>query len=304
MRIVSLLPSATEIVYALGLEPVGVSHECDYPPAAADRPAVNRSRVDPEASSRTINEQVADAEESGDCVYEIDLDALERLDPDLVISQGICDVCAVDEVLVREAVERRDLDAAVLTTDPHSIDDVFADIRRIGDATGTGERAADLVAALRERVTAVERTASAATERPRVAVLDWLDPVMVAGHWIPEMVEIAGGAYGMAEPGARSEPREFAEVREYDPETLVAAPCGFELAQTERNREDLTGRDGWAELTAVRAGRVFAMDGNHYVNRPGPRLVDTLEHLAACIHPDLFDGPPSSAVRPFPGALA
>ncbi len=304
MRIVSLLPSATEIVYALGLEPVGVSHECDYPPAAADRPAVNRSRVDPEASSRTINEQVADAEESGDGVYEIDLDALERLDPDLVISQGICDVCAVDEVLVREAVERRDLDAAVLTTDPHSIDDVFADIRRIGDATGTGERAADLVAALRERVTAVERTASAATERPRVAVLDWLDPVMVAGHWIPEMVEIAGGAYGMAEPGARSEPREFAEVREYDPETLVAAPCGFELAQTERNREDLTGRDGWAELTAVRAGRVFAMDGNHYVNRPGPRLVDTLEHLAACIHPDLFDGPPSSAVRPFPGALA
>ncbi|WP_424016564.1 cobalamin-binding protein [Halorientalis pallida] len=304
MRIVSLLPSATEIVYALGLEPVGVSHECDHPPAAADVPAVNRSRVDPEASSREINQQVADAEASGDGVYEIDLDTLERLDPDLIVSQGICDVCAVDEVLVRDAVERLDLDAAVLTTDPHSLDDVFADIRRIGDATGTSERAAELVADLRERVTAVERTAAAADERPRVAVLDWLDPVMVAGHWIPEMVELAGGAYGMADPGARSEPREFEEVREYDPEVLVAAPCGFELDQTERNRDDLLDRDGWADLTAVENGRAFAMDGHHYVNRPGPRLVDTLEHLAACVHPDLFDVPPSSVVRPFPGVLA
>ncbi|AQL42338.1 cobalamin-binding protein [Halorientalis sp. IM1011] len=304
MRIVSLLPSATEIVYALGLEPIGVSHECDYPPAATEQPAVNRSRVDPEASSREINEQVADAEGSGDGVYAIDDDTLERLDPDLIVSQGICDVCAVDEVLVRDAVERLDLDAAVLTTDPHSLDDVFTDIRRIGDATGTSERATELVADLRERVEAIERTTAAAEERPRVAVLDWLDPVMVAGHWIPEMVEMAGGEYGMAEPGARSEPREFTEVREYDPEVLVAAPCGFGLDQTERNREDLTDREVWEDLTAVREGQVFAMDGHHYVNRPGPRLVDTLEHLAACLHPDLFDVPPSSVVRPFPGALA
>ncbi|MFB6084876.1 MAG: cobalamin-binding protein [Halorientalis sp.] len=303
MRIVSLLPSATEIVYALGLEPVGVSHECDYPPAATEKPAVNRSRIDAEASSREIDEQVADAEGDGG-VYEIDDDTLARLDPDLVISQGICDVCAVDEVLVREAVERLGLDAAVLTTDPHSLADVFADIRRIGDATGTGERAAELVADLRERVEAVERTAAAATERPRVAVLDWLDPVMVAGHWIPGMVETAGGGYGMAEPGARSEPREFDAIREYDPEVLVAAPCGFGLDQTERNRADLTDREGWDDLTAVRNGRAFAMDGHHYVNRPGPRLVDTLEHLAACLHPDRFDVPPSSVVRPFPDALA
>ncbi|WP_336000676.1 cobalamin-binding protein [Halorientalis halophila] len=303
MRIVSLLPSATEIVYALGLEPVGVSHECDYPPEAAQVPAVNRSRVDPEASSREINEQVATADEDGG-VYEIDDETLERLDPDLIVSQGICDVCAVDEVLVRDAVERLDLDAVVLTTDPHSLDDVFADIRRIGDAVGEAERAAELVADLRERVTAVERRVAAAEERPRVAVLDWLDPVMVAGHWIPEMVAAAGGEYGMADPGARSEPREFAEVSEYDPEVLVAAPCGFGLDQTERNRADLTDREGWADLTAVQAGRVFAMDGHHYVNRPGPRLVDTLEHLAALCHPDLFDVPPSDVVRPFPGALA
>jgi iron complex transport system substrate-binding protein len=174
MRIVSLLPSATEIVYALGLEPVGVSHECDYPPEAAQVPAVNRSRVDPEASSREINEQVAAADDDGG-VYEIDDETLERLDPDLIVSQGICDVCAVDEVLVRDAVERLDLDAAVLTTDPHGLDDVFADIRRIGDAVGEAERAAELVADLRERVTAVERTVAAAEERSRELAEDFQD---------------------------------------------------------------------------------------------------------------------------------
>ena len=298
MRIVSLLPSATEVVYALGLEPVGVSHECDHPLAAADLPAVNRSRVDPEAGSQEINEQVTAAEASGG-VYEIDRETLAALDPDLVVSQGICDVCAVDEVLVREAVDELGIPAAVLTTDPHSIDDVFADIRRIGDATRRSQRATELVAELRERVAAVERTASAqVTDRPRVAVLDWLDPAMVAGHWLPELVEMAGGSYGMAEAGARSTPREWEEVLEYDPEVLVAAPCGFDLDQTADNVGDLTDREGWADLTAVREGRVYAMDGHHYVNRPGPRLVETLEFLAGLIHPELFEAPPADAVAP------
>jgi len=233
------------------------------------------------------------------------METLARLDPDLIISQGICDVCAVDEVLVEEAVDLLGLDAAVLTTDPHSLDDVFADIRRIGDATGRSERAAELVADLRERVAAVERTvADAAPGRPRVAVLDWLDPVMVAGHWIPEMVELAGGHYGMAAPGERSEPREWDAVREYDPEVLVAAPCGFGLEQTVENLPDLTDREGWEGLAAVEAGRAYALDGHHYVNRPGPRLVDTLEHLAALCHPDRFAEPPGDVARPLAGAVA
>ncbi|WP_049998234.1 cobalamin-binding protein [Halococcus sediminicola] len=296
MRVVSLLPSATEIVAALDIEPVGVSHECDYPSWVADKPAVNRSRVDPTASSGEIDEQVLDAEDSGG-VYAIELDTLARLDPDLVVSQGICEVCAVDAVAVRKAVDELGLDCEVLTTDPHSIEDVFEDIHRIGTATGTEERAAALVADLEARVRAVERTAKTADERPRVAVLDWTSPVMVAGHWIPEMVEMAGGSYGIADHGAASRPVEWEAIREYDPEILVVAPCGFDLDQTTENLADLTARPGWDELTAVQEGRAYAIDGHQYVNRPGTRLVDSLEHLAGVIHPDAFERPPTDAAR-------
>jgi iron complex transport system substrate-binding protein len=298
MRVVSLLPSATEIVYALGVEPVGVSHECDYPSAASDRPAVNRSRVDPDAPSGEIDDQVSEAEQSGG-VYEIDRETLAALDPDLVVSQGVCDVCAVDSVRVRAAVDDLGLDAEVLTTDPHSLADVLADIERIGAALDRTGRATELVDSLNERVEAVERGAGATERRPRVAVLDWTDPVMIAGHWIPGLVDLAGGRYGMAERGERSRPREWADVRAYDPEVLVVSPCGFGLDQTARNRTDLTDREGWADLTAVREGRVYAVDGNHYVNRPGPRLVDTLEFLAGILHPERFDTPPADAVRRF-----
>ncbi|GCF14239.1 cobalamin-binding protein [Haloarcula mannanilytica] len=294
MRVVTLLPSATEIVYALGVEPVGVSHECDHPPAAREKPSVNRSRVDPEASSGEINEQVAAAEES-DGVYAIDRETLAALDPDLIITQGVCDVCAVDHVLVADAVEELGLDADVLTLDVHSLGDLFESIHRVGAAVGCDDRAAELVADLRDRVAAIKTTAARAETTPRVAVLDWLDPVMVAGHWVPGMVETAGGTYGMEERGAHSRPREWEEVREYDPEVLVAAPCGFDVAQTRENLADLTERPGFDDLTAVREGRTYVMDGHHYVNRSGPRLVDTLEFLAALVHPDLFDAPPRDA---------
>ncbi|MDS0277722.1 cobalamin-binding protein [Halomicroarcula sp. S1AR25-4] len=303
MRVVTLLPSATEIVYALGVEPVGVSHECDYPPAAREQPSVNRSRVDPEASSSEINEQVADAE-SGDGVYAIDRETLAAVDPDVIVTQGVCDVCAVDHVLVAEAVEDLGLDAEVLTLDVHSLDDLFDSVYRVGAAIGRDEAATDLVATLRQRVAAVETTAARASETPSVAVLDWLDPVMVAGHWVPEMVEKAGGVYGMAERGAHSRPREWEEVREYDPDVLVAAPCGFDVDQTRENLADLTERPGFDELTAVREGRAYVVDGHHYVNRSGPRLVDTLEFLAALCHPDLFDVPPRDAVQELPSLRA
>ncbi|WP_276270602.1 ABC transporter substrate-binding protein [Haloarcula litorea] len=299
MRVVTLLPSATEIVYALGVEPVGVSHECDYPPAARERPSVNRSRVDPEASSSEINEQVA-AAEAGDGVYAVDRETLAAVDPDVVITQGVCDVCAVDHVQVAAAVDDLGLDAEVLTLDVHSLADLFESVHRVGTAIDREERATDLVADLKERVAAVETTAARAETTPSVAVLDWLDPVMVAGHWVPEMVERAGGGYGMADPGEHSRPREWAEVREYDPDVLVAAPCGFDVAQTRENLADLTERPGFDDLTAVREGRAFVMDGHHYVNRSGPRLVDTLEFLAALVHPDLFDAPPRDAVRELP----
>ena len=247
-RVVSLLPSATEIVHALGVTPVATSHEGDHPPDAADRPTVVHSRVDPDGTSGEIDAQVKAAEADGG-VYAIDRETLADVDPDLVIAQGICEVCAVDTVLVEDAVADR-----------------------------------------------AERTA----ETPDVAVLDWLDPVMVAGHWVPELVELAGGRYGLADPGDASTPREWSEIREYDPAVLVAAPCGFELDQTADNAADLTGRDGWQDLRAVRTDRTHAVDGHHLLNRPGPRLVETLEVLAALLHPGRFDAPERWQARPFP----
>ncbi|WP_257299562.1 ABC transporter substrate-binding protein [Haloarchaeobius sp. FL176] len=295
MNVVTLLPSATEVVFALGVEPVGVSHECDYPPGAADLPAVEYSRIDADASTAEIDRQVQEAEASGG-VYGIDVDLLDELDPDLVVTQGVCDVCAVDEVLIHDAVERIDANPEVLTTDPHSVGDVFDDVRAVGAALDREERAAEVVASLEERVAAV-RERAADCERKRVAVLDWTDPVMVAGHWVPELVEAANCEYGMADPGDASTPREWDDLRAYDPEALVVAPCGYDLAQTRANLADLTDRPGWDELTAVQNGDVWAIDGNHFLNRPGPRVVDSLEHLAGVLH-DEFETPSRDVAAP------
>jgi iron complex transport system substrate-binding protein len=298
VRVVTTLPSATEVVYALGVEPVATSHECDHPPAAADLPSVERTRVDPSADSASIHEQVGEVV-AGEGVYEIDREALRRADPDLVVAQGVCEVCAVDSVAIAEAVADLGLDCEVLTTDPHVLDDVLDDIERIGRALDRPGRADRLVADLRGRVEAVER-AVAGRERPRVAVLDWLDPLMVSGHWVPDLVERAGGDHGLAAPGERSTTREWRAVREYDPEVLVAAPCGFDLDRARSEAPALTGRPGYRDLAAVRAGRAHAVDGDAYVNRPGPRLVDTLELLAGLIHPGAVDPPDDAATRPLP----
>ncbi len=294
MRVVSLLPSATEMLYALGVEPVAVSHECDYPPAAQGRPAANESRVDPDAASENINEQVASAESEGG-IYRLRESVLREADPDLIVTQGVCDVCAVDDRLVRATVDDLGLDADVLTTHPHDLEDVFEDILRIGARTNTETRATELVGNLRDRVRTVRRRAT--SDGRRVAVLDWMDPVMIAGHWIPGMVETAGGEYGMADPGERSRPRPFEELLAYDPEVLVAAPCGFPLDRTLEHIEELVERERFNELTATKRGEVYAMDGHHHINRPAPRLVDTLEHLAGVLGPETFDTPPRSVVR-------
>ena len=302
MRIVTTLPSATETVAALGLEPVGVSHECDYPPSATAVPAVTRSRISEQpASSAEIDQQVLDAAETEDGVYEIDVETLDALDPDAIVTQGMCDVCAVDETVVADAVDRIGADPEVVPTDPHSVDDVLDDIARIGRVVGREDRASEVRATLEARIDAVrERTAGIdAADRPRVAIFDWTDPVMIAGHWTAELVDWAGGEYGVAAVGDRSRPREWEDIRAYDPEIVIVAPCGFGLEQIARNRTDLTEREGWDDLTAVREGRVWAMDGDHYLNRPGPRLVDTLEALAGIVQPDRFDGPDSDTAVPF-----
>ena len=300
MNVVTTLPSATELVCALGVEPVGVSHECDHPPVARDRPTVVRSRVDADASAEAIDEAVHEAMAAGG-VYEVDVETLDSLAPELVIAQGICEVCAVDEVVVADAVATIDADPTVLTMDPHTVDDVLGDLERLGRAMDRTERATAVRADLEARIESVRSRAAGVAERPRVAVFDWTDPVMVAAHWVPELVEAAGGAYGLANPGDRSRPREWAEIRAYDPEVLIVAPCGFELERAGQCVADLTGLPGWSALSAVREDRVWAMDGHHYVNRPGPRLVDTLEFLAGVIQPDRFEEPPSTVATRIDG---
>jgi iron complex transport system substrate-binding protein len=302
VRVVTLLPSATETVCALGVDPVGVTHECDHPPRVASLPTVVRSAVDAGGTSDEIDREVREAVAEGG-VYDLDADRLRELDPDVVVTQGVCDVCAVDETVVRDAVDGLGLDAELVATHPHALGDVLDDVERIGRALGRADRAARLRAALEARIEAVrERVAGA--DRPTATVLDWLAPPMVAGHWVPELVELAGGEYRLGTTGERSGPVEWGRLRAVDPAVLVAAPCGFGLEQTAANLTDLTGREGWRDLRAARTGRAYALDGNAYVNRPGPRLVDTLEHLAAVLHPDRFDDPPADAVRPFEALAA
>jgi iron complex transport system substrate-binding protein len=317
VRVVSLLPSATETVCALGVDPVGVTHECDYPERVRDYPTVVHSRIDTSGASAEIDEAVRAAEgdpresdpgkssDHGDSsvdessgVYDLDRERLAALAPDVVVTQGICDVCAVDESVVRSTVADLDVDAELVATHPHTLSDVFDDIERLGAALDERDRATRLRAELEARVQRVRERAAAAAERPRVLVLDWLDPAMVSGHWVPELVEIAGGDPVLAAPGERSGPVRWDRVREADPEVLVAAPCGFSLEQTTADVDALTEREGFDSLTAVRENRVYALDGSHYVNRPGPRLVETLEHLAGVIHPELFAEPPADAARP------
>ena len=294
MKVVSLLPSATEMLYAVGVEPVGVSHECDYPPEAREKPSVTTTRVSGEGTSAEVNEDVAEAVDGGG-VYDVDTETLEELEPDVVITQAVCDVCAVGDDVVREAVERIDASPEIVSLHSHTLEGVLEDLLTVGEAVGREKEAHDAVENLRERLGKLrERTADLRDER--TVVLDWLDPPMVAGHWVPELIEAAGGTYPLASSGDASTPREWDDIVAAAPETLVAAPCGFELEQTVRNFDEIAEREGWRELPAVERGRAYAADGHNYFNRPGPRLVDTAEILACALHPDEFGTPPSDAV--------
>lgn len=286
-NVVTLLPSATEIVFALGAEPVAVSHECDSPPEAAEKPRANTCAVDPAGSSEDINAQL----EANETIYEIDRDILREVEPDLIITQGICDVCAVDQVLVRDAVAEMDVAVDVLTTDPHSLEDVLTDVRRIGSAIGHHGTANRLVEHLRDRIDAVNRKATAGVEvrgRPRALVLDWMKPPMVAGHWTPEIVRCAGGRYGLAESGSHSAPMDFGDIVEFDPELIIISPCGFGVDQTLAHVDDLRDRSGWERISAVRNDEVYVMDGD-VLNCPSPGLVDALETFGHLLHPGQFE---------------
>jgi iron complex transport system substrate-binding protein len=283
VRIVSTLPSATEIVCALGLEDelVGVTHECDYPPSVRSKPVVVRSVFDTSAmDAKSVDKLVSEYLRSGRPIYKVDVELLTRLQPDLVVTQEVCDVCAVSSSVVLDSVEKLSKKPEVVTLNPHSLEDVLSDVLRVGEAAGRLDMARRLVDSLEARIQRVKREVSTRSVRPRVVCLEWLDPVYNAGHWLPQMVEYAGGKEVLGVKGAPSRRVGWERVLEADPEHLFLTVCGYDVERTIRELAALASRDGWPTLQAVREGNVYAMNGSWYFSRPGPRLVDGLEALA------------------------
>jgi iron complex transport system substrate-binding protein len=283
-RIVSLLPSATEIVYALGLGErlVGVTHECDFPPDARAKPHLTASALPHAGSSAEIDRHVRASLHAGSSLYALDAELLERLAPDLIVTQELCEVCAVSYEIVARAAKRLRGDPRLVSLEPSSLDDVYANVATIGALTGTEAEAERLVAALRSRAARLAAHV-AGRARPRTLVLEWSDPPMSGGHWTPELVELAGGEPVLANPGANSRVLAWDEIAAADPDVILVAPCGFDLDAALRAAADLARVPAWTALRAVRAGRAYAIDGNAYVNRPGPRLVDSAEIFASAI---------------------
>ncbi|MFJ6727843.1 cobalamin-binding protein [Streptomyces sp. NPDC091281] len=308
MRIVSLLPAATDLVAELGLAGrlVGRTHECDWPPEeVAGVPVVTGADLDQDAlSSREISDAVGGSAHSGSSLYRLDTEALAALRPDVVLTQDLCAVCAVSYERVGAAVRLLDAGTRVLSLEPRTLDDVLDCLVTVGEVLGVRERAVRRRAALRERLAEV-RAAVAGRERPRVVAVEWLDPLWPAGHWVPEQITAAGGTPLLAAPGEHTAPMTWEAVRAARPDVLLVLPCGFPPERTLREARLLTGLPGWAELPAVRAGRVHVLDGPAYFNRPGPRVVRGAEVLAHVLHGVRAGAPVTAAeARPFPAGPA
>ncbi len=291
MCVVSLIASATEIVCALGCEDwlVGRSHECDFPPTVRGLPTCTTPKFDVEGSSCEIDHRVKALLRDALAVYRVDETLLAALEPDVIVTQTQCEVCAVSlrdvELAVASVFSRP---PRVVALAPNGLVDVWDDIQRVADGLGVPERGAALVSELKRRMSAVEVRAKAIVERPAVACIEWIEPLMAAGNWMPELVAMAGGVNLFGEAGRHSPWMTRDELAERDPDVIVVLPCGFDIARTRVEMPALTNWDGWGRLKAVRTGRVFLTDGNQFFNRPGPRLVESLEILAELIHPEVF----------------
>ena len=287
-RVVSLISSATEIVNALGQVDslVGRSHECDFPEAVAHLPVCTRPVIDVSGDSREIDRLVKDRLRDALSVYEIFPEVLERLQPTHIITQTQCEVCAVSLKDVEAALATGlSCSPEVVPLNPNSLEDVWDDFRRVARALDIAGRGEDTVEELKARMCAISRQALAHTARPSVACIEWIEPLMAAGNWVPELVEMAGGVNLFGEAGKHSPWMSWEQLAAADPEVIVVMPCGWDRARTEPEMHWLTGRPEWNELRAVRDGRVHITDGNQYFNRPGPRLVESLEILAGILHP-------------------
>jgi iron complex transport system substrate-binding protein len=286
MRVVSLLPSSTEIFFAIGAGDrlAGVTHECDYPDEARALPALTSSLLPHELDAAGIDRHVRARVHAGSSLYGLDDAKLAALEPDLIVTQELCAVCAVSYEIVDRAAKRLRGDPRVVSLEPSSLEDVFSTITLLGELAGAQEGAARLLASLRARVDAL-REHVASRPRERVLVLEWTEPPMSAGHWTPGLVELAGGTPVLGDAGVNSRVLTWDAIAASDPDVVIVAPCGFGLERAQREIASLTPESAraFASLRAVREGRAYAMDGNAYVNRPGPRLVDTAEMFAAAI---------------------
>jgi len=301
MRIVSLLPSTTEIVCALGLESelVGITHECDYPGTVIDRPRLTASRISHETmTSAQIDHAVRSQLDGHGSIYDLDEATLRQLGPDLILTQELCDVCAVSYKTVSQAARAFAGDVKVVSLEPNTIADIFANIRLVGELTEKKNEAEQLTSALTARLERVREKTAALASRPRTLMLEWLEPPFAPGHWVPEQVAIAGGDHAFGKAGERSVTTTAEAIRAYAPEVIVLIPCGYYKEDILRQLPTARLPEGWDQLPACRNNEVWATDATSYFSRPGPRVVDGVEILAKILHPEIF-GPPSSveAVR-------
>lgn len=295
MRIVSLVPNGTEILFALGAGDlvVGVSHECDYPAAARTRPILTGSALTPGMSAAEVDAAVSAQVGNGLSLYTLDEARIAKLAPDVIVTQQLCPVCAVSTAQVDGAVRPLPRCPEVVSLDPRTIGEVFADVRRVGDVTGHTEEAEALLADLDRRLAAVhDRIVD--RPRPRVLALEWLDPPFAGGHWVPEMIALAGGVDVIARPGDHSVRLTWDRIAAVDPDVIVVMPCGFDEAGAREQIAKIADRPEWRSLRAVRGGRVFPVDANGCFSRPGPRLVDGVERLAAILHGENLPAGPSN----------
>jgi iron complex transport system substrate-binding protein len=292
MRIVSLVPSATELLYALGLggDLVAVTHECDYPTDARQLPKVTRDVLPTGLTAAEIDAAVKERTLAGESIYELDEDALNELAPDLIVTQSLCSVCAVSADDVRAIADELESQPMVVSLDPHTVGEVLGDARTLAQATDRKDAAVDLIAQASARIDRI-RVATRDVRRPRVVALEWLDPPFVAGHWTPQLISFAGGDDLLGFPGENSEERTWAELAAVSPDVVIVMPCGYDAEIAHREAE--MHRD---ELAALGAGEVVAVDASSYFSRPGPRIVDGLELLAHILHPELFPDAPAQAL--------